>query len=186
MTLSLRFLAACAFSFVNSRAAATPSGSISSIGSFGSLSVMGPTMHRRRDKVLSKSDKSASMSDTAYHMNLMREAFPRQRHGGAKAAIYAAFRYVAPKVQKPFTERRARSIWEGTARRIDAEESTVLRRAALEEARREQAELRDRLSRLDTALAAVDPDFHGLQMEAYREAASGLGRGNSTRTEGGN
>lgn len=107
---------------------------------------------------------------------VMREAFPRERHGGAKAAIYAAYRYISPKVQKQFTERRARSIWEGTAKRIDAEEAAVLRRARLEEARREQAELRERLARLDTALAAIDEDFHGPQMAAHRAAASGLGR----------
>ncbi len=50
--------------------------------------------------------------------------------------------------------RRVRSIWEGTARRIDGEEKDALRRAKLEEARREQQLLRARLAELDAALAA--------------------------------
>jgi hypothetical protein len=145
---------------------------------------MDQTMQRRSAKVLSRPDKETSVSDTVYHRGLVQEAFPRQRYGGAKGAIYAFFRYASPKVNKPFTERRARSIWEGTARRIDAEESAVLRRAAIEEARREQAELRQRLARLDTALASIDPDFHGPQMAAYREATSGLGRVDLPRTGG--
>jgi hypothetical protein len=133
-------------------------------------------MQRKDDKVLSESDKDASMSDTTHHSNVIQAAFPRERHGGAKAAIWAAYNYIAPKVRKDFTERRARSIWEGTACRIDAEEAAILRKAEIEEARREQRELRERLARLDTALAAIDPDFHGPQMDAYRETASGLGR----------
>lgn len=110
--------------------------------------------------MLSKSTKDLSVSDTAYHSDLIREAFPRNRYGGAKSAIYAAYRYISPKVTKKFTERRARAIWEGTARRIDAEEADVLKRAQIEEARREQRELRERLARLDTALAVADEDFH--------------------------
>ncbi len=125
--------------------------------------------------MLSEKDKDASMSDTAFHSELIREAFPRARYGGVKIAIYAAYQYVAPKVRKQFTERRARAIWEGTARRIDAEESAVLHRAKIEEAKREQSELRARLARLDFALAAIDEDFHGPQMAAHREAAAGLG-----------
>ena len=119
--------------------------------------------------MLGKSDKDKSVSDTAYLSNLMREAFPRTRYGGAKTAIYAAYRYIAPKVKKDFTERRARSIWEGTARRIDAEEADVLKRAQIEEARREQRELRERLARLDTALAVADEDFHCEARAALRE-----------------
>ncbi|WP_336057353.1 hypothetical protein [Nitratireductor sp. CH_MIT9313-5] len=106
--------------------------------------------------MLSQRDKDKAMSDTAYYSDLMREAFPKARYGAAKAAIYAAYRFMGPKVQKPFTERRARSIWEGTARRIDAEEAEVLRLAKLEEAKREQRELRERLSELDATLAALD------------------------------
>lgn len=125
------------------------------------------------DKMLGQSDKEKSVSDTAFYSDVMREAFPRHRYGGAKAAIYAAYRYIAPKVTKQFTERRARSIWEGTARRIDAEESAVLIKAQVEEARREQRELRERLARLDTALAMADEAFHSETIAALREQARG-------------
>ena len=124
--------------------------------------------------MLGTSDKDKSVSDTAFHSDLIREAFPKDRYGGAKAAIYAAYRYIAPKVAKQFTERRARAIWEGTARRIDAEESTVLRRAQIEEARREQEDLRQRLLRLDAALAVADAEFHGETCAFLREQVGGL------------
>lgn len=124
-------------------------------------------------KRLSKSDK---MSDVAFAQEIMREAFPRSRHGSVKAAIYAAFRFVQPRVQKEFTVRRARSIWEGTARRIDAEEKDALILAQIEEARREQRDLRQRLARLDIALADLDENFSGSEVAAHREAAARLGR----------
>ncbi len=53
--------------------------------------------------MLGQCDKEPSVSDTVYHSELIREAFPRSRHGGAKAAIYAAYRYISPKVAKKFT-----------------------------------------------------------------------------------
>lgn len=123
--------------------------------------------------MLGKCDKESGVSDTAYHSDLIREAFPKARYGGVKPAIYAAYRYIAPRVKKQFTERRARSIWEGSARRIDAEEATVLQRAAIEEAKREQRELRERLARLDTALAVADEAFHRETIAALREQAGG-------------
>ena len=131
--------------------------------------------------MLGLSDKDKSVSDTAYHSGLIREAFPKERHGGAKASIYAAYRYIAPKVAKQFTERRARAIWEGTARRIDAEESAVIRRAQIEEARREQQELRERLVRLDAALAVADEEFHG-ETRAFLREQMGSFRGVADRT----
>lgn len=124
--------------------------------------------------MLGTRDKESVVSDTVYHSSLIREAFPKEKHGGAKSAIYAAYRYIAPKVAKKFTERRARAIWEGTARRIDAEEAAVLRRAQIEEARREQMELRERLVRLDAALAVADAEFHGETCAFLREQMGGL------------
>lgn len=134
--------------------------------------------------MLGQSDKDKSVSDTAFYSDLIQEAFPRKRYGGAKAAIYAAYRYIAPKVTKEFTERRARSIWEGTARRIDAEESTVLHKAQIEEAKREQRELRERLARLDTALAVADEAFHCETIAALREQAGGPRRVDLSRNQG--
>lgn len=94
--------------------------------------------------MLSQQDKDVGMSDAVFYSAEFRDAFPARRYGGAKAAIWAGYRFIAPKVRKEFTERRARSIWEGTARRIDAEEAAIIRKAKIEEARREQRELRER------------------------------------------
>lgn len=106
--------------------------------------------------MLSKRNKSLSMSDTVLAQELIRDAFPTRKYGSVKAAVYEAYRFMRPKVLKDFTLRRARSIWEGAARRIDSEETAALSLAIIEEAKREQQELRDRLERLDTALAAAD------------------------------
>ncbi len=124
------------------------------------------------------------MSDTAYYSGALREAFSKDRYGGAKASIYAAFRYIAPKVRKTFTERRARSIWEGTAARIDAEEAHVIAQAKIEEDRREYQELRSRLARMEASLAVVDEAFFGPQMDACRSAAASLGKVDRTRDQG--
>lgn len=125
--------------------------------------------------MLSQRDKDQGMSDTAFYQEAMRGAFPKSRYGGAKAAIYAAYRFISPRVQKNFTERRARSIWEGTAARIDAEEAHAIRQAEIAEASREYRELRCRLAKLETALAVADEEFFGPQMDAHRRASAPLG-----------
>jgi hypothetical protein len=96
------------------------------------------------------------MSDAFYAQNLLREAFPEQRYGSVKGAIFAAYRFVSPMVSKDLTQRRIRAIRDGTARRIDAEEMEALKAALQEESRREQRELRARLAALDEKLAAFD------------------------------
>lgn len=116
--------------------------------------------------MLSESDKDSGMSDTAFYREEMRLAFPANRYGGAKSAIYAAYRFIKPKVRKDFTERRARAIWEGAARRIDAEEAEAIRLAKIEEMRRERNEIRGRLARLETALAGMDTASVGSSVDA--------------------
>ncbi len=98
-----------------------------------------------------------STTDNAAARSLFDEGFPVRRHGSAKAAINAAYRFMSAKLAKQFTYRRARSLKEGTARRVDSEEMDALRLAVLEENRREQQELRARLAALDEILAAADP-----------------------------
>lgn len=100
------------------------------------------------------------MSDAFVAQGLIREAFPKELYGGYKAAVYAAYRYISPRVSKRFTERRARAIWDGEARRIDMEEADALRAALLEEARNEQARLRSRLASLDATIAAAEAAAH--------------------------
>lgn len=145
---------------------------------------MGSTMQQEGRELVSQKDKDAGMSDTAFYSGMMRDAFPRDRYGNAKAAIYAAYRYISPKVSKEFTERRARAIWEGAAKRIDAEEADALRQAQIEESKREYKELQDRLASLEASLAVADASFHGPQMDAYRSASSPMGKLDRSRTEG--
>lgn len=133
-------------------------------------------MIERMNEMLSEKDKSVSTCDSEFYRDVARETWPRQRFGSVKASINAMQRFISPRVRKEFTHRRARSIMEGTARRIDAEEASAIRQAQIEEARREHQELKVRLARLDAALAAVDPDFFGPEMEARRGASSPVGR----------
>lgn len=95
-----------------------------------------------------------------------RDAWPLQRHGKLDNVFYEAVRFISPRVTKPFTARRARSIYEGTARRIDSEEMDALREAEREQARIEQRELRARLAALDEKIA-------GFEAAAHREAVAG-------------
>lgn len=128
--------------------------------------------------MLSKSDKEVSnkgkrMSDVYFAQTMFREAFPQRRYGSVKAALYEAHRFISRRVRKDFTERRVRSIWEGTAKRIDAEEMEALKAALQEEARREQNELRARLASLDEKIAAFEAAAH---REALARPLSEMGR----------
>jgi len=138
------------------------------------------------DKVSSRKDKDYSMSDTAYYSGIMREAYPvPRRYSTVKGALNEAVRFIAPKVSKDFSHRRARAIWEGRARRIDAEEAAALRLAEIEEGRREQRELRQRLARLDAALAVADEAFHCETRTAMQSQMGGLRGMDRTRDHGG-
>ena len=138
-------------------------------------------MHGRKDRELSERDRNLSVSDTAYsdpvyYGGMLKEAFPKVGYGGAKGAIYAAYRYIQPKVRKTFTERRARSIWEGKAARIDAEEADVIRRAQIEEARREHRELIARLERLEKDIAMADSLSAGEALASRRNPSRAMGK----------
>jgi hypothetical protein len=137
---------------------------------------METTMSQRTDAMLSKQDKGLGMSDTTYFQGMARETWPRERFGSVKASLNAMHRFISPRVRKEFTHRRARSIWEGTAKRIDAEEAAAFREAQIEETRREYRELQIRLASLEASLAVADAEFHGPQMDAYRGASNPVGR----------
>lgn len=113
--------------------------------------------------------------DTVTYSGIIREAYPvPRRYSTVKGALNEAVRFIAPKVSKDFSHRRARAIWEGRARRIDAEEAAALRLAEIEEGRREQKELRQRLARLDEALAVADAEFHRETCAALRSQMGGF------------
>lgn len=128
-------------------------------------------MLSNRDK--EQSNRAKLMSDVFYAQNLFREAFPERRYGSVKAALYEAHRFLSRKVTKEFTYRRARSIHEGTARRIDAEEMEALKLALIEESKREQQTLRARLASLDEKIAAYEAVAHRQAMEG---AGNQMGR----------
>jgi len=101
-----------------------------------------------------------SMSDVVIAQGMIRDAFPRDLYGGYKAAVYAAYRFISPRVSKQFTLRRAAAIWNGEARRIDMEEAAALETALIEEAQNEQKRLRARLASLDEKIAAFAAASH--------------------------
>lgn len=109
------------------------------------------------------------MSDVFQAQALLRTAFPPRRYGKLDNVFYEAARFVNRHVHKQFSLRRARSIWEGTARRIDSEEMEALRLAQIEETRREQQELRARLAALDEMLASVDASLAGASVAGKSE-----------------
>jgi len=100
------------------------------------------------------------MNDVVLAQGMIREAFPKDLYGGYKSAVYAAYRFISPRVGKRFTERRARAIWDGEARRIDMEEADALRAAMIEEAKNEAFRLRARLASLDEKIAAAEAVAH--------------------------
>jgi hypothetical protein len=108
------------------------------------------------DKVLSKSDKSTSMSDTAFMQNNLPEVFSPRRYGSVKAAQIAAYDFMKGRVNKKLKLRRIRQLWEGKATRVDGEEKDALREAQFEEARNEHQALRRRLAEIETLLAVAD------------------------------
>lgn len=128
------------------------------------------------DKVLSSEFKSVGsrpkqvrrkeeMTPTLAAKSLIRTAWPLRRHGKLENIVHHVVRFMAGRLTKDFTPRRARAIWEGAARRIDSEEMDALREALIEEQKREQRELRVRLAELDKALASSDPSFFGASVE---------------------
>lgn len=116
------------------------------------------------------------MSAVLEAQGLFRQAFPATRFGKLENVFYQAKRWVNPRVEKDFTERRARSIWEGTARRIDSDEMDALRAAVYEETRREQRELRARLEKLDEILADALTEPSREALATFSAQVRGLGR----------
>lgn len=121
------------------------------------------------------SNRKRVMSAVVEAQGLFREAFPPRRLGKLDNVFYQASRFISPRVTKQFTIRRARSIYEGTARRIDSEEMDALREALVEEARREKQELRARLVALDEKIAAFDAVTSGKALAADRQHPGHVG-----------
>ena len=134
--------------------------------------------------MLSKRDKSTSMNDTTFMQNNLPEVFDPRRYGSVKAAQYAAYDFMKGRVNKNLKLRRIRQLWEGKASRVDGEEKDALREAKIEEARNEYKAIRRRLARLEAIIAVSDQDFISQTVDACREPARGLGRGDRSGTGG--
>jgi vacuolar-type H+-ATPase subunit I/STV1 len=104
-----------------------------------------------------------------------RDAWPLRRYGKLDNVFYQAVRFISPRVTKDFTPRRARSIYEGTARRIDSEEMDAIRAALIEESRREQEELRARLAALDETIASFEKRVAREALAERRQSPDRLG-----------
>jgi len=112
------------------------------------------------------SSRKKVMSAVFEARDTFRAAWPISHYGKLDNVFYHAVRFVAPRVSKEFTQRRARSIYEGTARRIDSEEMDALREAEREQARIEARELRARLALLDEKIASFSAAVLGEEMES--------------------
>ena len=118
-----------------------------------------------------KIGKDNKMSTDVFEARqLLQTAFPVRRYGKLDNVFFEACKFVNRFVSKEFTQRRARSIWEGTARRIDAAEMDALRLAIHEEMKREQSELRARLAALDASLARVGQAEAGASLAKGRRS----------------
>lgn len=104
------------------------------------------------------------MSPAIEAQSLLRISFPTARYGKLENVFYQAVRFIAPRVERDFTLRRARSIWEGTAKRIDSDEMDALRAARIEESKIEQQQLRARLAALDETIASYEAAAHRQEM----------------------
>jgi hypothetical protein len=137
---------------------------------------MVPTMTEGSDKVLSKRDKSTSMSDTTFMQNNLPEVFDPRRYGSVKAAQIAAYDFMKGRVNKNLKLRRIRQLWEGKTNRVDAEEKDALIEAQIEEARNEYQALRHRLAHLEAVLAVADQKDVGETLDGRRWTPRGLDR----------
>lgn len=115
---------------------------------------------------ISPKEMESQMSDVATAQSLMHEAFPIEPGSNAKARIWEAYRKL-----KLRSVRRARSIWNGEAKRIDHHEMTALQAAVLKRARIEHARTRDRIASLETALRVADENYFSDQIGALRRMA---------------
>lgn len=99
--------------------------------------------------------KGEAMSDVTLASELIREAYPPSRYGNAKAAIWAAYRGL-----KLRSTRRARALYNGEAKRVDAHEMDALRRAAVKELEHARTHALERIAEIERM--ATDQGHHGL------------------------
>lgn len=121
----------------------------------------------------SRAMSTAAQDNKIEAQNLIRELFPVQDDGKAKASINAAFKYMTKHYESlgECTHRRFRSLWDGEARRVDSFELDALRR---EKALRDEARTIEGLHRAAALLEQVDPKRYGRSIEELVYVAHGI------------
>lgn len=135
------------------------------------------------DKRVANPDKAeAIVMDGTFAQELLQEAYPVRAGRNAKAAIGEAFEAlkrrerslpssIIQERERQWTERRVRSLWERTARRVDHYEIQDLTAVAVEEARLERQRLRVREARLEAIIASADKSRH---QQIYQQSSRGI------------
>lgn len=131
--------------------------------------------------------KDSEMTDVTMAQRLVQETWPDRAGRPVKTCISMIFdalkrvergqpAEVLRHRSRRWTERRVRSIWHAEARRIDNYEMADLEKAAAEEAKHEFRQSLNRAARMASFLAAVEPDFHGPEIDRLREFLGGVDR----------
>lgn len=124
------------------------------------------------------------MHDAALAHSIIADAFDLQP-GNRSRVIVMAFellkelerklpRSVREGRRSEWTERRVRTFVDHEATRVDYYEIEDLRRAAVEQAKRELQRSRERAARMAAYLAASDAEFHGDEIERMGTFARGV------------
>ena len=109
----------------------------------------------------------SALADAMEAQEALRETFPVGIYGSAKNACAAAARRL-----RLASQRRARAIWNGEARRIDAHEMAALRAAQLETLEAQKRQLEHRLA----SLRALKGEWDAAPTTDARERLAGLRR----------
>lgn len=119
------------------------------------------------------------MSDAVQASELIRDVVPVD----AGATVGERILLTARKLGWPYY--RTRDVWYEQARRIDAREMDALREAKrqreIKGAAREYHELRDRIARIEMALAMANPTLDRETLNVVQQQVRGLGRSDSSR-----
>lgn len=141
--------------------------------------------HERFPTVLKKLPKDTEMlSDAALAKSIIADTFDLEANGRGRviAMTYEAVKAVERRIDRTilslrpraWTERRVRAIVDEEVTRIDHYEIEDLRKASIEEARRELSRSRQRAARMAAYLAAADENFHGDEIERMGAFARGV------------
>lgn len=133
--------------------------------------------------MLEKHPKDSEMHDVALARSIIAETFDLERNGRSRvvALAFEALKDVERKIDgavlrlrpRQWTERRVRSIVDREAARIDHYEIDDLKKAAIEEARRELNRSCARAASMAAFLATQDADFHRDEVQRLGAFARG-------------